>query len=386
MKRVLVISETVVLPVERGNRRRVYNLIEMMRRAGCEVDYLYLQTYDNEDPEETKVWIGEDHFFVCRNKKRSFPVFVKRKFRKLMELTHCQIALKYFSLDERITPDIDDFMRDFLKEHHYDILWAEYMYNSRPLLSAPEGCKRVLDTHNVFSFKRQMYEAVGYYDYEFALKKETEAEGLGRADTVVAIQEEEAEFFRSIAPEGVKVVTIGENMPACEPFVADTKDILFLGSFYVVNRQGLKDFIDNILPLIKKKCPEAKLKIAGTICRHIQESPDYELLGIVDDVSEQYRSARVVINPVNYGTGLNIKSIEALSHGRPLVSHSVGVRGLRSDPPVALVADEPEAFADAVVSVLENEEQARSLSENACRFMKEYREKNLAALQSILED
>ena len=383
-KRILFISETVVIPIERGNRKRVYNLINLAREAGCTVDFLYLHTYSNEDPAATREWIGEDHFFTVENKKRSFGVFCKRKVRKVLEILHIPGLFKYFSIDEKMDPAIDGFMTGFLKEHTYDVVWIEYIFNSRPLLSVPEGVVKVIDTHNAFTFKRQMYEAVGYKNYEFALTKEEEAKGLSRADWVVAIQEEEADFFRTIVPASTKVCTIGENMPLKEAAVAPNKNILFIGSFYVVNRDGIKHFTQDILPILKKKGADFNFQIAGTICKHIPDSPDYEKLGIVDDVGDAYRNARVVINPVRHGTGLNIKTIEALSYTKPLVSHSIGVRGLRSDFPIAKVTDDDEAFADALIEILESDEKAKELSDNAERFMKEYQRKNMTAFEEIL--
>ena len=385
-KKILFISETVVIPIERGNRKRVYNIINMAKEAGCEVDYLYLHTYSNEDPAETKAWIGEEHFHVIENKKRSFSVFCKRKVRKVLEILHIPGLFKYFSIDEKIDPAIDGIMRDFFKEHHYDVVWVEYIFNSRPLLSAPEGVIKVIDTHNAFTFKRQMYEAVGYKNYEFAVTKDEEAKALARADWVVAIQEEEADFFRTIAPSSTKVCTIGENMPLKEAGVAANKNILFIGSFYVVNREGIKHFTENILPILKKKGAEYNFQIAGTICKHIPDSPEYEKLGVVDDVGDAYRNARVVINPVRYGTGLNIKTIEALSYTKPLVTHEIGVRGLRSDFPIAKVADDDEAFADAIIELLEDDEKALELSRNAERFMKEYQKKNVEAFNAIVSE
>ena len=383
-KRILFISETVVIPVERGNRKRVHNLINMFRDAGCEVDFLYLYTYAEEDPSDTRAWIGEDHFYQFRNKKRSFPVFCKRKVRKILEILHIPGLFKYFTIDEKIDPAIDGFMKDFFAEHHYDVVWAEYLYNSRPLLSVPEGTVKVVDTVNAFTFKRQMYEAVGYKNYEFALTREEEARGLKRADWVVAIQEEEEDFFRSIVPETVRVCTIGESMPQTKGYVAPTKNILFLGSFYVVNREGVKHFIEKILPILKRKGADYHFQIAGTICRHIPDSEEYEKLGVVEDVGDTYRQARLVINPVHYGTGLNIKTIEALSYAKPLVTHEIGVRGLRADYPIAMVAEDDEAYADAIIEILNKDEKALELSQNAERFMQEYQEKNQAAFAGIL--
>ena len=383
-KRILFISETVVIPIERGNRKRVYNLINLAKEAGCTVDFLYLHTYSNEDVAKTREWIGEDHFYTVENKKRSFGVFCKRKVRKVLEILHPSGLFKYFSIDEKMDPAIDGFMTEFFKEHKYDVVWIEYIFNSRPLLSVPEGVVKVIDTHNAFTFKRQMYEAVGYKNYEFALTKEEEAKGLSRADWVVAIQEEEADFFRTIVPQSTKVCTIGENMPLKEAAVAPNKNILFIGSFYVVNRDGIKHFTQDILPFLKKKGVDYNFQIAGTICKHIPDSDDYEKLGIVDDVGETYRNARVVINPVRHGTGLNIKTIEALSYTKPLVSHSIGVRGLRSDLPIAKVTDDDEAFADAIIELLESDEKAKELCDNARSFMEEYQKKNQQAFDEII--
>lgn len=384
-KRILIISDTVVMPLERGNRKRVYNLINMMRENNCEVDFLYLATYPEEDPTQTEEFIGKEHFIRFENKKRTPKVFWKRKVRKILEILHIPGLFKYFDIDERISPDIVPFMERLYEERHYDVAWAEYIYTSLALCNAPEYVTRVIDTVNAFTFKRQMYEAVGYKNYEFAVTKEEEARGLKRADWVVAIQEEEEKFFRSILPENAKVCTIGENMPVEEPYVSPTSTILFLGSFYVVNREGVRHFISNILPILKAKKVPYTFKLVGSICKHIPDSEEYEKLGFVENIDDAYKDARLVINPVHVGTGLNIKTIEAVSKAKPLVSHSVGVRGLNPKEPFAIVADEDSDYAEAIIKILQDDELAMSLSHNGNVFMKEYVAKNTKALQEILQ-
>lgn len=383
-KRVLFVSETIIMPLDRGNRKRVYNLINMMREYGAEVDFLYLDTYPEEDVTATREFIGEDHFYTALNRKRSFPVWLKRKVRKVLEILHIPGLFKYWNIDERMDPAIDDFMKDFYSKHSYDVVWSEYMYNSRVLLTAPSGVTKVIDTVNAFTFKRQMYEAVGYKNYEFAVTKKEEARGLKRADIVVAIQEAEEEFFKTIVPKDIKVCTIGENMPYLEPYVTNSNTILFLGSYYVVNRDGVKHFIKDILPLLKESGVDYQFKLAGSICKHIPDSDEYEKLGYVDDIDETYKEARLVINPVRVGTGLNIKTIEAISKSKPLVSHQVGVRGLNNEKAFALVSDDPKEFADYVIKILKDDDTAMELSRNGAEFIKEYKEKNIANLKMIL--
>ncbi|MCR5209321.1 MAG: glycosyltransferase family 4 protein [Lachnospiraceae bacterium] len=382
-KKILIAAETPVLPIDRGNRKRIWNLMKLLEQHGCEVDFLYLDTYDDADITETREWIGEEHFYSIQNKKRSFPVFVKRKIRKIMEILHCQIAFKYFSLDERVSPKLDDDLKEFFDSHHYDQVWVVCIYNSRVFLSVPKGTLKVLETQNVSCVKRQEYEAVGYRNYEFALKKDVEAKGLARADVVIAIQNEEEAFFESILPDCVKAVTIGENMPVHEPHVSSSKMVLFLGSTYVINRDGLMNFIDNVLPVLKEKCPEAEVVIAGSICKTIPDSADYRKMGWVDDLDEIYKQARVVINPVRHGAGLNIKMVEALSQAKPIVSVQKGMRGLKGCG--ASVTDDPVKFAEEITAVIRDDRKALEMSERAVDFMKEYEEANSLALKELLD-
>lgn len=383
-KKILFVSETVLFPMDRGNRKRNVNLIETLKKEGCTVDFLYLDTYPEEDTSETEKYIGEKHFFRIMNRKRSFPVFLKRKVRKALELLHCQFAFKFFSLDERTSPELENDMKAFFAEHDYAQVWVSCVYNSKVLLAVPDGTVKVLDTVNVSSVKRQEYEAVGYYNYEFALKPDTEREGLKRADAVIAIQNEEEKFFADLIGDGSRVFTIGENMPVHEPYVSDSKKVLFIGSTYVINVDGVMNFIKMVLPKLKEVCPEAEVLFGGSICKMIPDSDEYKKLGWVDSLDEVYKDARVVINPVRHGAGLNIKMVEALSFAKPVVSAVKGMRGLSWKEQVCIATDDPEEFACAVRDIIRDDELAMKLSQTAVSFMKEYEEKNTEALKELL--
>jgi len=93
----------------------------------------------------------------------------------------------------------------------------------------------------------------------------------------------------------------------------------------------------------------------------------------------------VVINPMRFGTGLSIKSLEALGHAKPLVTTSVGARGLGEGVGQAfLVADTPEEFASAITSVLLDVRRAEILSQNAHDFIARWNKRNLTALEDLL--
>jgi glycosyltransferase involved in cell wall biosynthesis len=67
--------------------------------------------------------------------------------------------------------------------------------------------------------------------------------------------------------------------------------------------------------------------------------------------------------PLRVGGGVRIKILEALANERPLVTTSLGAEGLGLTPGThALFADDEDAFAAAVVRLLEHEDEARRVA------------------------
>jgi glycosyltransferase involved in cell wall biosynthesis len=95
-----------------------------------------------------------------------------------------------------------------------------------------------------------------------------------------------------------------------------------------MNVRGLQEFLRFAWPAIRQEVPEAELVVAGAVSEGVRGLSGVNALGRVDDLAELYRSARVVINPAHAGTGLKIKTLEALSQLRPIVTWPTGVEGL----------------------------------------------------------
>ena len=123
------------------------------------------------------------------------------------------------------------------------------------------------------------------------------------------------------------------------------------------------------------------------MCRIDDSSIRYS--GWIDDLDQVYREASVVINPTVAGTGLKIKSVQALAHGKPLVAWTNGVEGLDYDgePPYRECRSWQE-FGDAVVALLRSDEDRRALAERALDYAKREfdAEKVYAELRACLEN
>lgn len=187
-----------------------------------------------------------------------------------------------------------------------------------------------------------------------AIDAKTEFRLLGLSDTVVAIQQEEAAAVRAAAPD-VNVTLAFHAVPPVSTAQPGTDDtILFVGSNTAPNIVGLERFFREIWPLVLKARPDARLSVAGSVARALSVFPEgVRALGVVPDLAPLYAEAGVVISPLYTGSGLKIKLIEALAAGKAVVGTSVTAQGVEDIVPKAMViADEPQRFAAALITLL----------------------------------
>ena len=93
-----------------------------------------------------------------------------------------------------------------------------------------------------------------------------------------------------------------------------------MGSANPINVQALEWILGAVFPHIQKKRADSELVVAGEVGR-VRRWPNWvSLLGNQDSLVDTYARAAVVINPVKFGTGLPVKTIEALSYGKPIVA------------------------------------------------------------------
>jgi glycosyltransferase involved in cell wall biosynthesis len=207
------------------------------------------------------------------------------------------------------------------------IVVAEYIWMARvlPLLS-PNAIK-VIDTHDVFSAKRQKVLRFGIDDLD--VPEGEEARRLQHADLVIAIQDEERRELQRLIPER-RVVTAGVDFTVVpDGGTPEGRQVLYVASDNPANKRGLGDFVRFAWPYIREQVPDAELVVVGGVGDALEaDIPGAIRLGVVDDLVPIYRRARLVINPAVAGTGLKIKTLEALGHLRPIVTWPTGIEGL----------------------------------------------------------
>jgi hypothetical protein len=199
---------------------------------------------------------------------------------------------------------------------------------------------------------------------EAAEARETEARIGSEVDVVVCISEEEASWVRAngatctveVAPPFDPTLKFGA------PGFAERQGLLFVAGWLAgadsPNGDGLRWFVQDVLPLIEARIPWVQLYVSGAnppeSLRWL-EGPTVKFLGSVRDLDTIHDAVRVVVVPLRYGAGVKLKAIDAIARGVPLVGTSVGLEGVPFlDADAADVTDDPSAFARATVALLEN--------------------------------
>jgi hypothetical protein len=324
---VLCVSHVSPWPVRAGNEYRLARLLDHLRRGGYRVVLVLAplpnepmapsafehlaETYGNVvkcDADGTVAFRFRDCPDVLSgaadNRSHRSEAFGASNFQQT-DLAFCHDAVEAIAL----------VLADALEPV---AVVAEYIFMTRFFDKLGPDVLRVVDTIDVFSQKGTNVLAYGIADRE--MSPADEARRLDRADVVVAIHPEDGRALKALVPDR-EVVVAGVDAAVVQDTSWPNRPTAFLAaSGNPMNASGVRDFLRFCWPDVLEHVPDAQLRIAGGVGGTVPPSaPSVTVLGHVPDLTAEYRMARVVINPAVAGTGLKIKTVEALAHLRPVV-------------------------------------------------------------------
>jgi glycosyltransferase involved in cell wall biosynthesis len=135
-------------------------------------------------------------------------------------------------------------------------------------------------------------------------------------------------------------------------------ELVFTGSMdWLPNEDAILWFAADILPRVRARVPDATLTVVGrnptAPVRALDGQGGVTVTGSVPDVRPYLERGAAFVVPIRIGGGTRLKIYEAMAMERAVVSTAVGAEGLPvRDGVDAVLADAPEAFADAVVALL----------------------------------
>jgi len=175
--------------------------------------------------------------------------------------------------------------------------------------------------------RAEQYEAINEPPKFFYTTTKRELEAVARADIALCIQDHEKPYFEKA---GVAVYTFGHILPRLYVNRRFTKlrTVGYLGAYNVFNIHAMGELLPAFAEFAKDH-PDVRLQLAGGICNAIIDDwPFLDCIGHVPSLTQFYEGIDLAINPTIAGTGLKIKTVEALAYGMPLLSTKVGMDGL----------------------------------------------------------
>ena len=200
---------------------------------------------------------------------------------------------------------------------------------------------------------------------------------------VIAVSPEDAcQFKKLFGLEGpVSDVPTGVDAGFFTPPAGESRPrsgIVFVGSMdWMPNIDGVHFFVESILPLIRRAHPGCELIIAGrdpapAIRQLAKSASGIQVTGTVPDIRPYLWNSAISVVPLRIGGGTRLKIYESMAAGAPVVSTSIGAEGLAVKPGEhILLADTPEAFAQACTGLLSDAQRSRRQAEAARALVEE---------------
>lgn len=198
-----------------------------------------------------------------------------------------------------------------------------------------------------------------------------EFEAIAGADATIVVSHVERELLATDAPDArVEVVSNVHRVRGAGPDWASRQDLLFVGGFrHPPNVDAMLWYAREVLPLLHARRPGLVLHcIGGDVPREIAQlaaTPGFVVHGHVPDLEPWLDRCRVALAPLRYGAGVKGKLNQSMAHGLPGVATSVAVESMHlRDGEDVLVADEPAAFAEAIIRLHDDRALWQRLSRN----------------------
>ena len=294
------------------------------------------------------------------------------------------------------SPSIERYRRKEIQEEldtlfvkqHYDIVLFEGCEMAAGY-RLPTSTQVIIDEHNIeYELLYRTYQCGGplirrwYNWWQSRQMQSAELRCCSQSRGVLVTSAREASLLKSslpnaavhVVPNGVDLENFRDADNACE--IDD--HIVFTGAMdYYPNIDAVLHFARECWPLIRSKAPRVTWAIVGrnppSSVLKLGKVPGITVTGSVPDVRPYLAAATVAIAPLRIGSGTRLKILEALAMKKAVVSTSVGCEGLDVVPGTHLImVDQPEAFAQCVVDLLQDQNKRAALGSAGREFARAY--------------
>ena len=377
MKKILFLTPTLPFPPVSGGVIKSFKVVQYLS-AHYQTDIACL--LKNDDPEHVTAFLKIVHPNVFINEICNIPRTAKNLL--LSNLQNIPLNL-YRNKSGKFKQKVEAVI------HQYDVVFCDHYVMFQYIPKQYKG-KIILHQHNCeyliwkrfASLEKNLIKKIALLNQAYHIKK-YEKQICNRATVVLAAPNDtlELEKIGVNTAKFIETYHLGDDhLLALPDLVFNTSQpaLLYIGTLsWEANIDGLVWFYDEIWHLVKQQQPNIKLYIIGKnpdnrIKAIATADPDIILTGFIDDVEPYFQQSRIFITPLRFGSGIKVKVVNALYRGIPCVTTSVGAEGLKViDGKHLFIKDNPQAYAAAINTLMQDETLWNTLRNNARKLAKE---------------
>lgn len=373
--RILLISQMVVYPADAGPKVKTLQALRHLA-ARHEVTYLAFARTPEERPQADALRP------LCR---RVETVQLSRS--RVSDIGYLAASLATgdsFLLRRDDRSEMRAAVRRLLIEERIEVIHVDQL-NMMQFVPPEWDGPIILDEHNAVWLRVERLRAHApdpvrrwLLGREARLIRMAEADACQRANIVLAVSEQDREALRVVAGDDVNItvapiaVDVAHYAPIREARAPQPDRLLTIGTmFSPPNSEGVAWWLREGYERLRALRPGVVYDVVGprppTSLRALaSRCPGARLHGYVADPAPFWAAASMLAVPLLSGGGVRVKILEAMASGVPIVSTSVGCEGLGvRDGEHLLIADTPEAFAQACARLLADVSLAKRLADNA---------------------
>ena len=367
--KLFVVLSRVPYPLEKGDKLRIFNQLRILSKR----HEIYLFALNDTVLDKNALTVlasfcKEIHVFHLSKLSIAWNLL-----RFLFTKKPLQCGYFYSKIAQQ---KIDTLINTIKPDHIYAqlIRTAEYVKN--------KNIKKTLDYQDVFSkgiFRIMEQSPVWkrfFYNIEYKRVKGYEADIFPYFDNKTIITKVDRNWIQHSDNEEIVVVPNGVDTGFFQPITCDKQfDLIFTGNMaYPPNIQASEYLVRKILPELLKKYPNIRIALCGTTPSPrvlALQGKNVIVTGWVEDIRQYYAKSRIFIAPMQLGTGLQNKLLEAMAMQIPCITSPLASKPLDVvSQKEIFICDDVQGYVNAVDMLLSDADLYQSIAQNGYEFVR----------------
>jgi len=371
--KVLIIGSRIPWPLNDGGAIATYNLLKGLSELGIEVHYLSLNTKKHFVNDAT---IAKEFSFL----KVIKPFTIDTGISPINVLLNVFQTSSY-NIDRFTSLEFRDSIQAYIKENNFDLIHFEGLFVSQYIELIKTNTPTLLRQHNIeFHIWKTLANTTQFIPKKIYLNflanrlEKFEKRIIQKFDAIVSITEEDNHFISTQKFKGLQcTIPAGIEIKENKDSNIDYLSIYHIGSMeWMPNKEAMAWFHNEIWPKVTSKNKDVKFYMAGKNMAesyHTWNTDQFIVAGEVKDQEVFKFNKSILAVPLKSGSGIRIKTIEAMLAKKAIVTTSQGALGLPiKDYEHCLIADEAKDFAQAIVTLTEDIDLRNKIADNGYKL------------------